>query len=69
MVTWPAATKATSTASDQEAHTEHGVRAVPVTPSLENTSWTEEPEIVAPADLAMRPKSKPGDGDRNRPTR
>ena len=32
---------------------------VPGAPSLENTFWTEEPEIVAPADLAMSPYSNP----------
>ena len=28
---------------------------VPAAPSLENTVWTEDPEMVAPADLAISP--------------
>ena len=55
MVTWPAATKASSTASIRK-HTPRTASApFPVTPSLVNTSFTEDPEIVALADLAMRP--------------
>ena len=32
---------------------------VPGAPSFENTCWTDEPEIVPPADLAMSPYSNP----------
>ena len=58
-MTWPAATKATSTARMRKQTPSTASAPVPVAPSLENTSWTEEPEIVVPADFAMRPKSNP----------
>ena len=40
---------------NEETDAEHGIGARPGAPSFDKTSSTDDPEIVAPADLAMSP--------------
>ena len=54
-VSWPAADEGHQDGQDEEAHAEHGVGTGPGAPSFEKTFWTDDPEMVAPADLAMSP--------------